>query len=192
MKEVMIMSKKHNEKEKEIIRLSNKISECLLSKKIPRGEDVRQYFNCYDYYRTHKMSHLIPRGAKNIKIRLIKFLINELRLSARVSVDPVQKEYGNSGLNFNKLIMIALEEDVVVAFHVNEEKFNGLKEINRLLLPTPYNKRAIGDYFDAQISKGKVTVEDHNYDRKYVDHFVKYLANHNKVNEHNNQNRKEQ
>lgn len=177
------MSKKNNATEKELIRVTNKISNAILEDRIPRGEDLRIYFKLYDDYRLRHISHMIPKGSKNLKNRLINFMINDLRMPARVSVDPVQKEYGNSGLNFNKLIMIAIDQHWIVGFHVEEDKHNGLKEIARQLLPNPVNKRAIADFFDAQIAAGNLTVTDYLKNKKHEDYFAKYLVDHNKVNE---------
>lgn len=185
------MSKKQNDTEKEIVRLTKRLHEALSAKKIPKGEDLKAYFKCYDFYRTHRISHLVPKGAKNLKVRLIEFLINDLKLPARLSVDPVQKEYGNSGLNFNKLVIIALDDRNLIGFHVEESKFTYLKEINRLLLPKLRYKLVLGDFFNSLIAAGKSTVDKVLVDKVFDDPFVKFLANHNKVNEHNNQNRKE-
>lgn len=186
------MSKKQNETEKEIVRLTKRIHEAIASKKIPNGEDLKAYYKCYDFYRTHRMSHLVPKGAKNLKVRLIDFLINDLKLPARLSTDPVQKEYGNSGLNFNKLVIIALDSKTFIGFHVEESKFTYLKEINRLLVPKLRYKSVVGDFFNAQILAGKKTVAAFLADKVFDDPFTAYLADHNRVNEHNNANRKEQ
>ena len=174
--------KKKDQIEQEIVRVTNRLSTAMQESRIPKGEDLRIYFKCYDHYRTHRISHMIPKAAKNIKNRLINFMINDLRFPARVSVDPINKEYGSSGLNFNKLVAIAINEKWVVCFHVEQEKHNGLKEINRQLLPNPVNKRAIADLFDKLIEEGKGTVNAYLNGRKFEDHFAKWLESHNKVN----------
>lgn len=185
-------TKKQNDMEKEIARLTKRLHEALSAKKIPKGEDLKAYFACYDFYRTYKISHLVPKSAKNLKVRLIEFLINDLKLPARLSVDPVQKKYGESGLNFNKLVIIALDAKNLIGFHVEESKFTYLKEINRLLLPKLRYKLVLCDFFNSLIAAGKTTVDQFLMNRVFTDPFVKYLADHNRVNEHNNQNRKEE
>lgn len=179
----LIKMSRRSDIEKEIITATNKISKSMLEYRIPSGVDLRVYFKCYDEYRLHKISHMIPKGAKNLKDRLINFLINHLKLPARISVDPVPKEFRNGTLDFSQLIVIALDERWMVAFHVKADKHKGLQKISRQLLPTPVNKRAIADFFDAQIAQGNTTINLFRKNQKFVDHFARYLERHNHVNE---------
>jgi hypothetical protein len=165
---------KQKEVDKDIIRLTNRISDAILHKRFPNGQDIKDYFGRYDFYRTRRISHLVPRGAKNLKLRLIQFLIDDLNLPARVSVDPIQRIYGHSRLSFNKLIMIALPGDMMVGFHVEESKYTELRSVDRQKLPVPRHKNAIADFFDREIAAGRHTAKDFRLRASIDDPFNKY------------------
>lgn len=146
--------------------------------RIPSGDLLREYFNLYDGFRNHRASHMIPKGAKNFKYRLIRFLIDSMKLPARVSKDPIERTFDNRVSDAQKathVITIGFSDREFVAFHVTDDQIGSLQTFNKEILPNPRNKRFICDFFNRLHEQDIKTATAFVNQHQHIDYFGIYL-----------------
>lgn len=160
-----------NNDKKRIIIAADKVDSIMASGVIPSGDRLRAYFDLYDLYRSRRVTHLIPRGAKNTKWRLIDFLVRRMNLSCRLSTDAIAGALTSGHQVFNGLVFIALDNGRIVSFHADHERYSWMMPIRREFVSGTVNKRAIADFFDQCRASGVSTAAQYVRETRAQDLF---------------------
>jgi len=146
-------TKKSKAKQKfsdEFRHILNYIPEAIKRNEILRPEKIRLYFEIYAKFKKSHRIHTLQKEFRDIKNKLINYLINILGLpSRRSTVDDV----GDRSI-FKRSIVICLDKGIYIAFHVTGDEFNNRKDQQHHLLPFIVNKMAIVDFLNKIISQG--------------------------------------